>query len=402
MAQVFLFLFPFSYIFSFLGVAPLGTIDLWCIVFGAFFLFCQRAVKYDKSSVIDNRLIILYFLYCISAILSLWNNPNCELSSIYHAFTIIAKVGISVFVYYAITSVKDLRLCILSLILFNIGIILCVIFLAYSHNSFFFLREDSLIRDDIFQYAIISKPNVLNRAVLLTVSIIYVYSFFLKDRIAILGIRFISISCLLLPIMGISRMAMASMMLMMIVIFWKMRRKFMILTLLIIAIIGFTLPNVQNRFEEVVQRGYSLGHREETAEVSLRNIKQNPLLGLGKRSSIGILERSSAPVTGKDRRIIFEHNMVLAMLLEDGIIGLTIFLSLLFVYIKFLLDSMRKMKNPMFKYLIFACLMGFIGFMLTTLTGGTINENILWYQVGLSLAIIKLDRKEQGYNSSYN
>jgi hypothetical protein len=229
MALFLVFLFPFTYFFSKISVPLFGTIDQLFVVAGAYFLFFERTVNQKKSIAIDPNIIVVYLLYCISSCLSLFNNQASDLINIYHAFTILAKPGIAILVFYAIASLKNLRYCIWLMLSFLLAIILTTIYLAYNYQSFLFLRNEIAIKQGFFQYTILSNPNVLTRAVILILPIVYVYSFYLKNRSLVLGIRLVCLLCFLLPIMGISRATLASMTMMMMVIFWKLRQKFMIL-----------------------------------------------------------------------------------------------------------------------------------------------------------------------------
>gem|GEM_PF-5080100 len=189
---------------------------------------------------------------------------------------------------------------------------------------------------------------------------------------------------------------MVAMILIMLAMFWFMRKRLMILLTLPVFIIALMIPAVHDRVQDALERGYAVGQRQETAEISLQVIKDNLFFGLGKRTVLAAMELQYGPVKGKDRRIIYEHNMVLSMLLEDGIIGFSLFLLLCIIYIYVIMNNIYNLTNPFFHNILVACLLGFLGFMLTTLTGGTIGENIFWYQIGLSMAIIKL-----GHNYQY-
>jgi O-antigen ligase len=239
-------------------------------------------------------------------------------------------------------------------------------------------------------YTIFTNPNILTRAVILILPMLFVYSFYIKNKLIFLGIRFLVFLCLLLPIMTISRATTVSLSIIMFVLFWKNNNKILISVLIIILLIGVNIFVVNNRFVEVLEKGYAVGQRDQTAEISIASIKKNLLLGTGKRTAIENLEKHGGPTVGKDRRTLHEHNMYLYLMVESGLIGLLLFLTLIYFYIKYLIDHIKKAKNGMLKNLLFANLLGFLGFMLTTFTGGSINENIFWYQVGIAFGIIKL------------
>jgi len=393
MAQLFLFIYPISYILTFLDLGISGTIDQWIVIFGAFFLILDRSIyqnKFPKHIKHIGLLLIIYYLYIISSTISIWINPFSDELSVYHTITVLAKIGISIYVFYAIASPEDLHKCLISLVLFAIISLAVVIYFSIKYNDIFFMRSNAVVIDNILLNTIYHNPNILNRAILLILPLIYVYSFFVENKLFAVTIKIIVFLCLLLPIIGIARMATVAMALLLMVMLWSLRHRVMIFLAIPILILGMMLPPVYERFQDVLERGYAVGQRQETAEISLQVIKDNLLFGLGKRSVLAAMEQQFGPVKGKERRIIYEHNMMLSMLIEDGVVGFTLFIILLISYIVIIIKNMQSITNPFFRNLLFASLIGFLAFLLTTLTGGTMGENIFWYQVGLAMAIIKL------------
>lgn len=391
MSKIFVYLFPLAYIFFSLKTPPFGTIDQFVIVIAAYLIFCKNIVNTENVNIkFDFKILILYFLYCAFSFITILNNPSSELSSIFHTFTILVKPIIAIVVVFAITSFEDLRYCIWSMVLFLIIILLAALYLAYASGNLFFLRY-FVVQGGILQPTVFNNPNVMTRAIILLVPIIYVFSFYLQNKYLAWSLRFLCLLSFLLPIMGISRATMVSMTVVYMAMFWRMRQKYLILFPIMALIFSLTFSQVHERVVEVVEHGYAVGHREKTAEASIKSIKENPLLGTGIRSGQETLEKHGGPKIGFEKRItMLEHNIILNVLLENGIIGLILLLSFLFFYAKYLFDNIRKARNTMVKNLLFGSLMGFCGFLLTTLTGGSINENILWYQVGITLTIIKL------------
>lgn len=165
-----------------------------------------------------------------------------------------------------------------------------------------------------------------------------------------------------------------------------------------VLIFSLTFSQVHERVVEVVEHGYAVGHRDETAGISLKSFQANPFLGTGIRSAQEFLEKHGGPKVGMERVTMEEHNLILKVLVENGIIGLSFLLLLFYYYAFYLVENIKKAQNPMIKNLLFGSLVGFCGFLLTNLTGGSPNENIFWYQVGITFSMVKFSAAQPAVN----
>ncbi len=399
-----IFLYPFFYLVSDPtghAIIPLfGTIDQLFIVLSASILFIYKATSTNRNlykKVIDDKLLFIYLMYCFVCLLSIFNNPTSDVSAIYHTVTSLGKIGISFVVYQALISEEDLHFSLSCIIVFMIIIMLFQLYFAYHLNSIFFLRNAAPPGESSLAWTLFYNPNTLSRAIMLIIPMGYIYSMYWEKKIPAIVVQTLCLFCFLVPLLGISRIATLSMVLIMISMCWKFKKRFTLVIFACLVILIISLPQVEKRFGEAYEKGFDTGRRAETAKVSLEIIKDHPLLGTGKRSSVAQLEKYGGPQlwTTEGYQAASEHNYFLSLMIENGIIGLLVFLALLFSYIAFILRYLNLRDNNMLSNLLFAAFIGFLGFTLTTMTGGAFEENIFWYQVGISLGIIKLTKNSK-------
>jgi hypothetical protein len=349
----------------------------------------------QNPKIIDMGFISLLYMLVVSSIISAINSPFDYLTALYYVFTTWCLKGlIAYFVFKGVTNERDLSLCFISLFITLVVIIIGVAGNMIAFGSLFFLRTDiGEFADSRISYTIFGNANQLSRFILTIMPLLFVYALNLKNKFFCRTIKIICLLCATVPFLGISRAAMLSMTLVMLSLLWRLRERTYILIFLICTGFFFTSPLVIERLEQVHELGLELGKRKETADVSLLSIARQPFFGTGMRSIMEIMEKGGGPTMGQDyqgRTRLSEHNYYLATLVQSGVVGLIILLLLLIKYMVFVYRNIGKTHDNFTNNLLIGSLLALSGIILTTFTGGALDENIIWYQVGLTLAIIKI------------
>jgi len=378
-------------------VPGFNTIEQFIAVFALFIIVINKGMetKLDNWRGIYELkvLLLLYLIYSAFCILSLSNYDFKGLADFYHSFTLLGKVIIAVATYQCIKTEKDLNIIILGIIIFLIVTILLFLRASQDYGSLFFLRiPDIILAGSFWSKFIIRNPNLMTRATLILMPIVLIYSFYIKGIRAIL-LQFLCFFTCLVPYFTLSRATAIATTFAVTAILWRMKRKvYAVILIAFVTILTALNPLMQERVTEVLEKGVSTGRRDQTAAASLRGFLQNPLLGSGKRTIVEVMDKYKGPTSLiKGRRFVqSEHNQYLSLLVESGLVGLSLFLIIIIYYIRFVKSFISKMKEDKLVSLLFGSFVGFIGFMITTMSGGTIDENIFWYNMGITLAIIKL------------
>lgn len=123
-------------------------------------------------------------------------------------------------------------------------------------------------------------------------------------------------------------------------------------------------------------------------EEALNIIKDYPLFGCGP-NTYSIVARNYKIAGGGG---IYPHNSFLQMSAETGLIGLFAFLFVLFVFFKISLSYLNKNKNP----LILGLASGILAFLVQSFFDTNLYALqlvvLFWFFLGLSIAIIKIDK----------
>lgn len=392
-----IFILPFSIILQNVHIPIFGNMDQAITIAGIYLISLNHAINNRtnyNSKTIDKGIIVLFYMLVISSIISAINSPFNSLTALYYVFTTWCLRGLLVyFVFKGVTSERDLSLCFISIFIAMVVIIIGVAGNMIAFSSLFFLRTSlEHFTDSKISYTIFSTANYLSRFILIIMPLLFVYAVNLKNKFFGRTIRVICLLCAAVPFLGIARAAMLSMTLVMLSLLWRLRERTYILIFLICGLFFFTSPLVMERLEQVYEFGLSLGNRNVTAEISLLSIARHPFFGTGMRSIQEIMEKGGAPMVGAGQEMVteYEHNYYLTTMVQNGVVGLIILLLLLIKYMVFVYRNIRKTHDTVTKNLLIASLLALSGIILTTFTGGALDEDIIWYQVGLTLAIINI------------
>ena len=393
-----IFIMPISIILEHVHIPIFGNMAQAITIAGIYLIslnYTMNNRNNQNPKIIDMGLIALFYMLVTSSIISAINGPFGYLTGLYYVFTTWCLRGLmTYFVFKGVTSERDLSLCFISIFITLVVIIIGVAGNMIAFGDLFFLRANiGEFAESRISYTIFSNANQLSRFILTIMPLLFVYSVNLKNKFFCRTIRIICLLCATVPFLGISRAAMLSMTLVMLSLLWWLKERTYIFIFLICTAVFFTNPLVMERLEQAHELGLELGKRKETAEVSLLSIAQHPFFGTGMRSIMEIMEKGGGPTMGEDyqgKTGVSEHNYYLLTMVQSGVVGLIILLLLLIKYMVFLYRNIGKTHDNFTNNLLIGSLLALSGIILTTFTGGALDENIIWYQVGLTLAIIKI------------
>jgi O-antigen ligase len=124
---------------------------------------------------------------------------------------------------------------------------------------------------------------------------------------------------------------------------------------------------------------------------SLRIIEDHPFVGCGL-NTYSIVARDYKSFEGGG---VYPHNSFLQMGAETGLLGLFVFLWVLFVFFRIGLRYLKQRKD----YLVLGLLSGILAFLVHAFFDTHLYSLqlivLFWYMLGLTIAIIKLRSKEQ-------
>jgi O-antigen ligase len=387
-------LFPFFYIFY--NYSPgFGTIDLLLTTYTLFVVMAKNTVNCNNINQyqINKTLVGLFVILFAGAIVSTLNTPFEQHKAIYYTMTkLFSKAAIVYVIVNLINTEYDLQLCLKSMLLFIILALLTTAYFTFKFKNPFFMREGFFTGQGVIYESVLTHPNMLSRVLILFIPLVYIYSFFFKDRLFFHLVQTVCFCAMFIPLIGMSRAASVGLMGVMAILMFKKRKIVVMLMIMITLLSVVTSARIEERYAEVLTKGYALGKREVTAAASLESFKEHPFIGTGSRSILERLQKYGGHKFQRGGEIVYEyeHNSYLTALVEFGLLGLGLFIILLFNYIKYIIKIIRYDADPFTRNLLIGAVLGFSGFLITTFTGGDIYDNILWYQVGFTLALVKI------------
>lgn len=177
----------------------------------------------------------------------------------------------------------------------------------------------------------------------------------------------------------------------------EVKYKFKIVSMLVatVIVIGFLivfyLPDYENVINVIfLERQVSFDTRLSYWSYIFDLWKQYPILGVG----IGNYGFYSAQFFGHS--LLGTANGVFwQALVETGILGFFAFCFLVFYYYKILFKTLKNVKDTLWYPYILGYLAGFTGMMVQYISFGDRLNMYVWFFIGISMATVKLIKKEQ-------
>jgi len=170
------------------------------------------------------------------------------------------------------------------------------------------------------------------------------------------------------------------------------RRGIMLLAAMAVSI-GFLLPGLRMRYEEVLLWPHELGDRPIIWKTGVHLAQQRPLLGYGPETFHLVFDKRHEL---RDQGVGAWHNFVLQIGVESGIIGVISFFWILAKALQILRRARRRREEELAPAVATALLAGLTCMLLAGLFGGVIGDPVidllLWSLLGL---VAGLSRKAQ-------
>ena len=131
--------------------------------------------------------------------------------------------------------------------------------------------------------------------------------------------------------------------------------------------------------------------RKKNLGVGLKIFSEHPFIGSGPDGFILNYHR----YTAQRHRALKTHNTPLQILLEYGLIGLTLFLAIFYLTAKIFFSLYKEMRISKYKLLNLTLLSAFAGYICFMITSNSLLDKHMWLLIGLSHALYYAHRNEK-------
>ena len=204
-----------------------------------------------------------------------------------------------------------------------------------------------------------------------------------------------------------SRSSWVATMLGVMVILWlsgKLRYLFIVMFASVILVLGLKqfVPFAEYIFERFIsiftlfdQFG-SIGRTSSTARIylivaSLDMFFDHPVLGIGWRAFPYVFSQYAPPGYPHWSHVNEAHTVVTTVLGELGIVGFAVFLWLMGRTFFLSLKGFRQMQDPYFRAVAMGLIATFVGFQVNQSFNGDLPNNMFWFCIGMTFAVLQLD-----------
>lgn len=177
--------------------------------------------------------------------------------------------------------------------------------------------------------------------------------------------------------------------------------KKILLSILLVAILGIGIVTLSGDKEFIlryIDKGHSILHRIELAELCWRMFIDHPLFGHGINTFMSVFESYADPTVFGMSGVSYAHNCYLQIAVETGIFSL---LAFLWMIIAFFVSSLRDITRRE-EGLIKVAQIGFLAGLLAYLTHSALETNLyslqlailFYYFLGVAVGIQKIYHKD--------
>ena len=401
------FLYPLFYLFDPFAVPLIGSppkllsmlILVWFFVNGT--LGKKAALSgapYDAPY--GKRMLGVFFLaFLYVGVISMAVSPLALKNGLLALQSIFLKGLLAYLVYRIISSRKDLHACFNFYFAMQAALVFMVFFLVLYYRQPYIMRmyqTDLLGRSITFwadklpflDLTLIQFPNITARALLVGLPFL---AFFVRTSSG--GRRTVYTALFILSCAAIfftfSRSGILALALSVLLMALRFRSRKMAAVFLVLAMTGGYLvagnANFDKRFKDITTGQYHKELRYAILIASWKTFRQHPLLGAGPGSEEYEISKRLGLATEHSG-----HNLFMNVLMEYGVAGIACFLALCAVLLKRLFSVERLMRDEEGVLLARAFQIMFITFLFASQFAPTLNDNHLWYFVGLALAFRKM------------
>lgn len=174
-------------------------------------------------------------------------------------------------------------------------------------------------------------------------------------------------------------------------------KKIIIILILLVFVMSvfFTIFPQTGGFNFIYKRffDFELLSRRESMGKAWKMFIENPLLGVGIGNYSDNIDTQIINNEGCERLV--PNNTSLEILSETGIIGFSVFLLFILIYIRKIIKSIKKSHNDYNKIFLISFLISFIGMLIQQQTFSGLTQIHFWFLIGLSITTVKIVRQER-------
>jgi len=420
----FLFILPFIILFYLFILISLAHLEFSLYIFPFFIIFCETKIMGLALDDYFMLLIIVIFamsslgrkfkrkippwIICLSVLfilIILFSSINMvafsgwlSKESVKGTFNILTRIAFVFVISIVLNKNKYIRANITSLNYFLFTMVLFSVLLILNFGSLFVFRRPGAVGAlHIFQTGILShlifyNPNIMSRTVLFILP--FCISTFIETRklfnkIILMGLVLISV---FLCFATLSRMVALTLAFVMFLyfLFDKRIRKTAAFILTFIGILAlFIISPFMERFLKIDFSEIQNEERYKTFEATIDAWSKKPLLGYGPNTYQSVMDKYGLTSRINPNIPKGSHNNFLTILLHFGLVGEVIFI-LLVLSLFLLFKKFNLKKRDRFETYKLAGFLSFISIILTGMTAGNLGQNIVWFVLGLTIALHKL------------
>jgi O-antigen ligase len=386
-------LFSYYYLFS-LNISPEKILLL--LVFGVWLVTASKRAGHWPNR-FPQKIALAFGIYIFFNFLSFLLNSFFIDLTISWLISLILR-GLTVYIVYrTVSQVRLLQLSIIGLSTLTLVMFVWMIYTIIVHNDLEFFRLGHINMPKIYSYTVLIQPNITSLYGVILFPIMFTCAL-ASDRTWQRFLFYIfSGMAFGITLMTLSRSGIVDLLAIGIFFAWVFRLRFQVIFLVVILLLGVSLmllnmPYLSKSIDRTLTgQDISSYTRIDLIRVVWSSFLENPLLGHGPGSfryltiKHNSLFRNSASFLGNDS--IAAHSDLTMILAETGIAGLGTFIFCLYQYIRRAWHDLCFLHDRKLKLIYIGCLASLMGVAVDSLFHQVLIHNILWFLIGLVLAI---------------
>ncbi len=411
------FLYPLFYLFDSFAIPFIGSPPKLLSLLILFWFFVKGAFE-KREAPSGNRILgVVFVAFMYVGVISMAHSPLALKNGLLALQSILLKGLLAYIVFRIISTRRDLHACFNFYFVMQAALMILACFLIFYYRQPYILRmyqtnfrgvpiyfQGAPInfwadKFPLLNLTLIQFPNIVARAMLVGLPFLAFFVRTSRGRRRLIYLIGFVLSCAMIFV-TFSRSGILTLALSALLMALRYRSRKMAALFIVFAIIGGCLvinnAEFDNRFEDITTGHYQKELRYDILIASWETFKRYPLLGAGPGSQEYEITKRLGLATEHTG-----HNLIMNILMEYGIAGLTCFLALCAVLLKRLFSVERLMCDEEGILLARAFQIMFITFLFASQFAPTLNDNHLWYFVGLALAFQKIAKVERGGGRPY-
>lgn len=351
-------------------------------------------------------IILIYFLFVCQLISFLYNwEDNSSFGSLFSNFLV---GGIIIYLISFLNTEENIGM-VKSIIFTNILLVSIGLILIILSGDLKFLRSGIYFSEMWYanfgrNYTIVSNPNYYARMLLFCwpftcAALLYTKTNWLRNILIITIIL-----TFVLIMITLSRAGMITLLItvLLFIVLNKSGTKLMLVLFSLFVLVNiFSSSLIIDRFSSKIEQVESMGTELRILSMTVgikTTLERNPLLGLGSGAAKGILSDNNSiylvnKAVRRDNVELAVHNNFLLILMEQGLVGLVLFSSLILLII---LEYNKKIKysSKENRIMLNAGLISLIAFLLSGMTAVNLGMKLAWISMGIFVNMLQKENND--------